>query len=95
MTLYILWGKAAEVFSYGRRYLLEFLRIGIIGTSIPSSLLLYGVALSPVSNVFSNSDRSCLQHDFKQHIVRGENRQKTDTIIYSSLSRGSPNYDGG
>jgi drug/metabolite transporter (DMT)-like permease len=52
MALDILWGKAVEVFSYGRRYILEFLWIGIIGTSIPSSLLLYGVALSPVSNVF-------------------------------------------
>jgi len=45
-------GKLPMIFSSGKNYLPKFLWIGIVGMSIPSIMLAYGVSLSMLSNSF-------------------------------------------
>jgi drug/metabolite transporter (DMT)-like permease len=44
--------KKWKMFLYGRKYILEFLWIGGVGTAIPFAMFVYGISLSSVSNVF-------------------------------------------
>jgi len=52
LTVNILLGKITDALVQGRRHFLKFLWIGVIGTSIPMSMVFYGLALSPISNTF-------------------------------------------
>lgn len=45
-------GKITEALFQGRKYFLEILWIGVVGTSIPVSMIYYGLSLSPISNTF-------------------------------------------
>ncbi|MEM2913417.1 MAG: DMT family transporter, partial [Candidatus Bathyarchaeia archaeon] len=45
-------GKITVAFFQGRKYFLEILWIGVVGTSIPVSMVYYGLSLSPISNTF-------------------------------------------
>jgi len=45
-------GRIIESLFLGKEHLFEFLWIGIIGTSIPLSMVYYGLSLSPISNTF-------------------------------------------
>lgn len=51
LVVNIILGKLPVIFS-GKRHLLKFLWMGIVGMSIPSVMLAYGVSLSLVSNSF-------------------------------------------
>ncbi len=48
----IILGKIVDALIYGKKHFLKFLWIGIIGTSIPMSMVFYGLTLSPISNTF-------------------------------------------
>ena len=52
LTVNIVLGKITDALVQGRRHFLKFLWIGVIGTSIPMSMVFYGLALSPISNTF-------------------------------------------
>lgn len=45
-------GRIIEALLSGRKHFFEVLWIGIIGTSIPLSMVYYGLSLSPISNTF-------------------------------------------
>ena len=51
LVVNIILGKLPVIFS-GKRHILKFLWMGIVGMSIPSVMLAYGVSLSLVSNSF-------------------------------------------
>jgi drug/metabolite transporter (DMT)-like permease len=51
LVLSIISGRGSSILS-GKKYLLKFLWIGIVGTSIPTAMITYGVSLSLVSNSF-------------------------------------------
>ena len=44
--------KFMDALIQGRKHFLKFLWIGIVGTSIPMSMVFYGLTLSPISNTF-------------------------------------------
>lgn len=45
-------GRIIEAFLCGKEHPFEVLWIGIVGTSIPLSMVYYGLSLSPISNTF-------------------------------------------